>query len=473
VIVEPGAQLTINETLSNDGGAITLESDDTGTGSMIHDTPDIQATIERYIPEPSGAGGSWDDDYGWHLLSAPVSGQDIADFTIEPAAEYDFYLWHEATDTWINYIGGNWNTYNEEDGNFTVGRGYMAAWAAQQDFKFAGPVNVEDISRDDLSFDGTGAGEGEYSPGWHLLGNPFASAITWNVPAGDWDLQNVGGVAKIWEEASRSYIDVTTDGTHQHIPASQGFFVQVGSESNHITIPASARTHKPDTWYKDSETKGVFLVAREADKNLGQQSNIFVSPNASGTFDFSRDARFLPGYAPHFYSVIDGERLSTKVLPEIQDGTVIPFGFVKNDAEEFAIEIVLENLPDDMDVILRDKKIDKTVLVNTEPVYTFIAEEGDDPIRFELHFGKMDDPTGIDYTEEDAVHAWYNNNTLFVTNPEERAEVKVFDISGRQMYRFVAGQGEHQYRVNLPAGVYIVHTTTQNSSQSMRIVVSQ
>ncbi len=151
--IAPDGRLTVTGTLENHGGVegLLVESDASGTGSLIHYTSDVSAVIERHIPVPSGAQGSWDNGHGWHLL-----------------------------------------------------------------------------------------------------GNPFASAIIWDVPSGDWNLDNVSGVAKVWEEASRSYIDITTNGGYLHIPAGQGFFVQVNNASNHITIPASARTHEPDTWYKDT-----------------------------------------------------------------------------------------------------------------------------------------------------------------------------------------------------------------------------
>ncbi len=473
----PSGKLTVNGTLSNNNngskseGGVFIYSDATGTGSLIHNNTDVNATVERYIARHGGNG-----QQGWHLLSAPVSGQDIVpeffpDASSGPVYDaVDFYRWDESfnqegsTGWWLNIKGENFG-HTE----FETGTGYLMAFGTPEStkdygdkaHKFTGPVNVEDVNIINLSFT-SAAGE---NAGWHLLGNPFASAVEW----GGWSTTNIQGGPSVWSRNDGSYKPLTEENV---IPAMNGFMIRVqNNETGALTIPANKRAHDPQGWYKkEGQNDRVVLVARDTDTGMGQYSLVMFRQSAETGID-PTDTYFKAGFAPSFYSIVEEEKLALNSLPEMYQGLTIPFGFEKNDAENFIIELV-ETIPGET-LYLIDKKLDVYHHLTVDQHYAFSSEDGDDPMRFKLQFGQMDDPTGIDQVEDGPVHAWYHNNTLFVTNPEERAEVKVFDISGRQMYRFVAGAGEHQYQVNLPAGVYIVHTTTQNSSQSMRIVVSQ
>lgn len=71
--------LTVSGTLANTG-TLTIKSDATGTGSLIHNTNNT-ATTERYIP------GSTNN---WHLLSSPVAAQVITNGNFTDANGYDF-----------------------------------------------------------------------------------------------------------------------------------------------------------------------------------------------------------------------------------------------------------------------------------------------------------------------------------------------------------------------------------------------
>lgn len=457
---------------------IHIASDETGKGSLIHNTEGLSAIIERYIPPPSGTNDSWDDNYGWHLLSSPVSGQAIDDFTVTPPEEYDFYLWSEEDDLWINFKGGSWNTHNTDfsgasaDGYFAIGRGYLVAYKnEQEDFFFEGELNVDDITWSDLSLKGDGV-EGVYAHGWHLLGNPFSSAIELKDNMEAWNLDEVSPTVKIWEEAGRAYLDVSSDLTSNFIPAAQGFFVQVNVDGdNSITIPASERSHQTDIWYKNQDVRGIFLVARESDKQHGQTKNIVLAEGASQDFDFFHDSRFIGGHAPQFYSIFGQEVVSTKRLPEINSGTVIQLGFVKNTASEFSIDLLPQHLYDDMDVILVDKLLSTKTLLNQNPSYAFTSEASDPENRFELRFRTAEDPTNAEEPPRPENQLWVYENRLHVVNNENMARLEVLDISGRTLRQYVANSGRHSYDLGLAEGTYVIRMTTATGVQTIKAVI--
>mgnify|MGYP000745995412 CR=1 FL=1 len=124
VTINPGNGLIIN-------GNLLLESDGSGTASLIHNSNDITingtTTIQRYLP-------AWtSNDDGWHLISSPVGGNALTNFTPSPASSYDFFAWDEATNTWLDQkLPAN------NISSFTLGKGYLVAYENAGTRNFSG-----------------------------------------------------------------------------------------------------------------------------------------------------------------------------------------------------------------------------------------------------------------------------------------------------------------------------------------------
>ncbi|MCX6269234.1 MAG: hypothetical protein NTW16_18100 [Bacteroidetes bacterium] len=188
--------LTVSGSLTNNAGVggLVLNSDATGTGSLINGTVTVPATVNRYITGISQA---------WHLLSSPVAGQAISGgFTPAPATSYDFYAWYETTGEWVNFkstSGTSWNTANGST-NFSGGKGYLIEYLALNPTKqFQGNLNAGTVSP---AITKSGTGVYKY---YNLVGNPYPSAIDWKAASG-WDrsklIESGGGyVMSIWNDA--------------------------------------------------------------------------------------------------------------------------------------------------------------------------------------------------------------------------------------------------------------------------------
>ncbi|MBK9292799.1 MAG: right-handed parallel beta-helix repeat-containing protein [Bacteroidetes bacterium] len=460
--IEEGASLTLSHegclsvsgTLSNQAGAtnLVLQSNSSGTGSLIHNSSGVNATVERYV---AGDWSAW--NAGWHFISSPVASQAISAFETTGAGnDYDFYGWRESDKTWLNYKAGDFSTWNGST-NFVVGRGYMISYEANQTKSFSGNLNVSDVSWSGLSYNPS------QGNGWHLLGNPFASAIQWNKTGGSWSLSNVAGTAKIWNSGSKSYSDIITDGI---IPSAQGFLVQVSNSTNGLTIPASARTHSSTAWYK-STTPRILLSASPADGSSKQESQIRIEAEATNGYDFYHDSRFLEGYAPKFYSITGGEMLSTNAMPQVQNGTSIPFGFVKNQHSNFVIRLE-ESIPGET-IFLKDLKLNLTHNLSQQPEYLFSAAEGDDPNRFLLVFGTvgLDEKPQAQATLQAAMH----NGQLWVNNPSANSLLRIHDLSGRLLQQMrLTEAGLQQLSTHLKAGAYILHVQGSKQTLSAKVI---
>ncbi|MBU2650748.1 MAG: T9SS type A sorting domain-containing protein, partial [Bacteroidetes bacterium] len=437
VTIAPTGQLTVNGTLKNYTGnsGIVIESDATGTGSLIHSTASISGTVERYV-----TGGWGSTDAGWHMIGAPVASQAISAFTTEGSGNgYDFYGWDESTNYWMNYKDGAFSAWNGGS-VFNPGQGYLISYEQTQDGKaFTGSMNVSGISLSGLTYDVSG---------WHLISNPFTSALKWN--DGNWSLTNVAGIAKVWSESGKSYIDINANGT---IPMAQGFMIQVNNAVNSLTIPSASRTHSTQEWYKSgNENPKIRLVAAESDLSSFQESIIQIDPQSTAGFDFLYDSRFLPGYAPQFYAVAGEEMLSTSTFPAISSISELPFGFVKNDASDFYIR--LEENFDACKVVLTDLKTGSIQELSQEPRYNFSSEDGDVSTRFILRIN----PVGVDEMTSGRIHAWVYENRVYIQNPGGTTNLEVTDLTGRRIYKSgLSGEGLLVHDLNLTPGLYLIN----------------
>jgi len=440
--IESGKQVTVSGTLSN-SGTLTLKSDATGTGSLIHSTSGVSATVERYI-----VGHNNVSDEGWHLLGSPVETFNISGSSFVPGTNDDLYAWSESTKLWLNYKAGN-------PTQIVPGTGYLVSYEGTATKSFSGNLNVSNVSISGLS----------YTPsqgnGWHLLGNPFASALVWNKTGGSWSLTNVAGTAKIWNSSSKSYSDISVDGI---IPPAQGFFVQVTSATNSLTIPASARTHSSQVWYKNSDSPMLRLIARPADGSSAQETLIRIEPEATPGNDPYWDSRFLAGYAPQLYSLAEGVKLSTNALPSISEAMEIPLGFQKNQHNNFTLELSDNSLS--AVVLLKDLKTGITHNLTQQPVYTFTSAEGDDPLRFKLAFASV----GLEPVQQNLVpYAWYAAGMLHFRNVETGSWVEVYAANGQWVMR-------EQFKgdalsLKVAPGVYMVKISGTKKQMVNKVVI--
>ncbi|NCC74090.1 MAG: T9SS type A sorting domain-containing protein [Sphingobacteriia bacterium] len=462
LVVAYEQSLTINGNITNNGKITLQNMDFAGSSGSLIVTGTISGSgnFDYYLTvEAAPAWGEWNS--GWHFLSSPVGTQSITAFTTSGEANgYDFYGYHEPTRQWINYKTGAGDnpTFADWNGpNFVVGRGYFVSYQQLQDnLKFSGSINNADVSISNLSY--TPA----FGKGWHLLANPFPSALKWN--DGNWALSNVAGTAKIWNSAEMSYADISENGS---IPAAQGFFVQVNNSVNNVTFAKSSRTHS-NTWYKSDSYQDIRLVARPADGSSSQTSIIRINPEATNGFDFYWDSRFLAGGAPKFYSLTDGEKISTNILSGIIPGLEIPFGFESNGHTDYIIELEANELNEVL--VLSDLKTGITHDFSINPVYAFSSTEDDAPNRFLLKFSAV----GIgDKQILTSIKAWISDNTLYLNNDRGITFIEIFDLTGRKLQTHkISENGLCLVGIKQPFGVYLVKITNGTNVHTIKAIIN-
>jgi len=347
-----GKALTVLDSIYNEAGTsgLVLKSNESGTASLIHENAEVEATVERYIPQYVGAAG-------WHDLSSPVAAQAIRPGFVPnenpiPGSN-DFYKYDELTDYWINTKdnSGNWNTNFEDD--FVVGRGYNVAYANDETKSFSGELNVGDFTFDETTSPAiTYTADG--GNGWNLMGNPYPSALDWdqctkeNIDGAVYTYDGDAGQYKTWSAG----IGNLTDGI---IPPMNGFFIKA-SANPELTIPNSSRVHTLTNFYKEKNYVEDLLVLKVEGNGFSDKTFIHFNADASNDFDSDFDAYKLSGIseAPQLYTKAGDSKLSINVLPYTNEEIVIPLCLKVGNDGEYKISVSENTFWETVDISLKD-----------------------------------------------------------------------------------------------------------------------
>jgi hypothetical protein len=459
--IAPNAKLTVNGNLINAGPAsgLVIEND----GSMIHHTAGVEGIVKRNF-----AAADWSDWHdGWHFLSSPVSGQEINTsggfITTGSGNDFDLYSWLESDDQWVNVKNTSmpplFSTINSGS-DFLPGRGYLAAYEQSGTKLFTGSLNMADVPVSNLPV----SGANPVHRGWHLLGNPYSSALIWFT---GWETSNIGGVTYIWNEDGMSY---TPRNPGEAIPSCNGFMVQVveNPENNgSLTIPASKRVHDAQSWFKDADYPVIRLFARNMDNPSFQECQVRFNPLSTRDFDPGSDGRFLPGYAPLFYSSCGPEKLAVNSVPRPEENMLIPFCFEKNEGGRFQIEARIFGGLSAV-VTLVDKKTGTQQNITSDPVYGFTSDELDAPERFELRFSHVGvgEPPG-------QINKVYASGAKILVYHCGDVKVEVFSILGKLIsYRTLSGSGIDKVEPGAPPGWYLVRLTAGQQNEVTKVFIN-
>ncbi len=421
-----GAQVTVGGNLTNSVGTsgLIIKSTSAGTGSLIVEgTSSGGATVERYL--------SYGTSGRWYFVSPSTTGVTAQNF-------YDA----GANDSWLSYFvesegtnnGGNgegWHYITDVSTAINVGQGYSYWPGSDETVSFEGNLRTTSLSPS-ISYSGT-----DY--GYNLLGNPFASAVTWN---SSWSTSNIENT--IWIYDGSNYQSYSQTATHD-IPVGQAFFVRANGSTPSITIPESQRTHSTQAFLKSGKNEGIggytnVLILTCQNNGATDRVQISFEPNGTTGFENGWDGTkmFGPETSPQLY-LTEGEfDLSYDNLPvltENKPGTVA-MSYIPG-AEGTQTLIADTEYFHDADVMLEDLKTGTFQDLKQKPVYTFTASKTDDPARFLLHFAWA--PDGIDENETAVsdINVYARGKNVYVRSVAEavnqKGKVFVYDLYGREI----------------------------------------
>lgn len=422
--------------------------------------------VERYIKKYQSQ-----DDSRYHLLSSPVTGQEIqTEFVADPPETgTDFYRWGEPEGLWINSKDGSggWNTIFQpgDDRSFIPGRGYLVAYPEDDLKVFSGSLITGDLSPA-ISYT-----EGDYA-GFNLVGNPFSSALS--AETGSWVKSNVDNAVWVWDGEAGNYkswngsVGNLTDGI---IPAMQGFFVHANGPAPSLTIPASSRVHGTQSFYKEEPQNTLNLTIFHGSRN----DEIVLSFNdlSAEGYDPLHDVLKLYGAAdaPQLFWIEEDAYLSVNVQHEKVSGLRLPIGFIAGGDGEYCMFFRgQESFPNGDGIFLEDHSDQRVINLRVISEYCFHASAGFDATRFTVRIGNPAGVMGPESEKEVSVSTDHNMVIINGLDPFGKAvSVYLYDLNGNLVLTAVADANCPVVETELSGGIYIVNVVKSNQLVSRKI----
>jgi hypothetical protein len=465
--INPDYSLTVSGILTNNAGTsgLLINSDETGIGSLIHSSSDVPATVERFL---SGT--------QWHYLTSPIEDAPLTLFNTN-----NFYWYDETTeDSWS---GG---TFNGTMGwtvvsapTLTSMQGY-AYYFSPSTLSFEGNLHTGTYSSPLLSYTNTPMAD-QYD-GWHLLGNPYPSAI-------DWDSEGVvfSGLDQtvyFYDDLidNYRYYNRTTGGVNggtQYVPISQGFFVHTSITGAQLQLNNNARVHNTSDFYKQSpDPKELSLISlRTSGNGLEDETKIVVLTDASSDFDGAYDAYKMYtelSEVPFIYSLNNESEFAINAISSITENLIIPLGFYSVNTGTYEINLYEETI--DLPVYLYDHQENLLQNLTETPSYAFQHNGGNTTDRFELRFS---DGSYIENEDRFDPTLYPNpSNGIFTIQipgyPEHtKVLITIKDVSGKAISKSLFETVNDQIEMNISdqaTGIYFVEIRINQNLYTIKLI---
>ncbi|MBK9290018.1 MAG: hypothetical protein IPM52_00045 [Bacteroidetes bacterium] len=449
--LNPGKRLTVTGTLTNNG-TLTLKSNASGTASLIHNTNNVPATIERYITGNTVLTGTYD----YHLVSVPLNaGVTAAQFL----GSY-LYEFNTSTQSWAG-LGSSTSAPLPND------RGYMIFYPnTSTTYTFTGQLN-------NGSF--TAATPLTAADQFALVPNPYPSAIDWDTPSG-WTKTNLQNAIWIWNpvlDQYASYIGgVGANGGTQYIPVGQAFFVKSNAASPVLGMNNDVRVHNNSPFFKNSGQLPNLLRIHAQGNNRQDEIVLHLRQGSLTTKDeFDGDKLYGAPIAPQLYFILpDGRELAINNIPPDAPPISLPVGFKLQAEAQVNLSFEgLETFGNELHFVLEDLLTGSLVNLRENPTYAFVHNPANNAQRFVLHL------TSITATPDAPALAqarfWMHGNDICIALPDVQQPVnfELFDALGRHLgsYRRDAAP---LIRIPAPkAAAVIIRATTGNKVYSSKV----
>ncbi len=477
VIVEPGGRITIEGVLSNIAGAegFVLGSSATGTATLLHQTHGAVGKMERHIITD-----------GWHFISAPVGGMEIIGSDFVPSLDplptnFDFFLFDEMAPEisgnwfpWINVRGFGGIPNIERFGQFLQGKGYLSSYkgnyATPNPFAFEGRFGTGNFQIPLCS-----SSTSNHIKGWNLLGNPYPSAIDWNLANRDLFHDNFAYVYNPLKGVGGGYETIDGSVPNALIAPAQAFFVHA-KETSHgrkLTFSNNLRTHG-GTWMKNLPTSGK-LALRLEQNGMFDECTLRVlagSQNERDRTDALKLFSFNAQMPQLFANSLDGVKLAINSVPSIGSDSEIFVGLMAPVDAHYIISLTQQSGQlAGKTIFLADLQTGYAQNLSLLPNYSFSSSKGTFEARFRLFFSE---PTNIVEANSPKANTHYWNNHIYVNfaNGGYDRKLSVYDISGKEIFARVLGANhQHQIPVSLAAGIYLVRVFDNDGAITTKIVV--
>lgn len=477
IVINPVGKMTCSGSLVNNNGVdgLVLQSSSSGSATLIHNSNNVPATVQRYVH-----GSQY-----FHVISTPVTGQTIKNFisentgviaynanpTTSPGVPIYAMRHYTAGTGWsAYYIAANLGTL----GNVIPGTAYTIGHAASGTLSFKGLL-VNTAQTKALSGSGTG---------WNGIGNPFAASLWVNNGINSFfqkykEQFDINYRALyIWDPIDKEYktINGVPGLTQNYLTSAQGFIVKSVAEGSNVTFETGMRSHDNPTFYKsivDEDVWNNIIIKIQSATGKKLTSILAFNSNMTADFDIDYDAGLYSENANFkFFSLLQNPenniKLNIQALPSLWEShTIIPLGVLNTETGISTFSIASMALPNDVLVVLEDRELNTFTDLVAGNYEIDLLTTTEITGRFYLHVGYNVTNEPINLLNDFSISVYPNPsngnfNAEFTLKESSNIELSLFDISGRVVTNIPQKQyseGKNTITVNtqnLLPGVYIL-----------------
>jgi hypothetical protein len=318
--------------------------------------------------------------------------------------------------------------------------------------------------------------------GYSLIGNPFASYISWNTVLAN--SSNIDNTYLIFDAASGTYMSY---GAGSEIPPHQGFWVHATASPKVLITETAKTTSTTSVFHKVEPSEQLFSLKIVNTNQIIPFSHITkIDINKQSVNDFdSGDLPYLKSpekLAPSINTQsTDGKELCVNRMSINSNTNDIPVNVTVGVDGNYTIEAQnLNNIKDYACVVLEDKLLMKFTDLKTNSTYSFESSIEDDSHRFVLHLSKSGNCFSIQSNES----YFANNVSILKTNESnlvgikldvpKKVSISVYNtLSQKIMDNVEFTAKEETVSINLPSeykGVYVIFVTIDGQSTTKKFI---
>ncbi|MFN6943441.1 MAG: T9SS type A sorting domain-containing protein [Cytophagaceae bacterium] len=473
-----GIATLANGTIASGGNLLV----NLNTGSIAYNTGETgQITGELRTSKVTGS------NRYWHFFTPTLRGTTIgtvnSSVPIMAGSANRMYMWNESA---------GWQAKNNTNLGDAIpsATGFLFSAPNNSNLRFAGTYQHNTDVTVNLGISGPTEANQEL-PGRHLLGNPFPSALNWDLlfPTLPSDMNNAYYVQKdgkyeVYVGTGGDDLGISTGTIGNMIPSMQGFFVKVDGPCT-FTIPNSARSNSIMPVHRISNTPHNLLKLNISNGEFYDVTIVRFRENATPEFDNAFDALKMTndGEHPNIFSSNEGTTYAVNTLPESFVEYKLPLtveakasGSYKFTAED------TDSFDSDYSVILEDKETNTFTNLKKGEEYSFEAEAETYEGRFYLNFRKLkedeeEELTNINKEVSEQVKIYSSESAVYfkMTNVNaDRMSFKIYDILGQEVAKETnvnITSGSYTYNTSLKEGIYIVKMIINNQAVTGKVYI--
>lgn len=427
----------------------------------------------------------------WHLLSSPVSSQDINTFTVTDVAS------NAIATSGANYgvapydnNGSAWEYYTTGTiaaaGDFIAGKGYSALRTSAGDVTFTGTMPTSDVAI--AITDGS-------SNEWNLIGNPYPSYIPANSGAdatnnfltiNTSDLNASFQAVYFWDGSS--YVPINHAEPSRFIAPGQGFFVNSIASGSTVDFTEAMQSHQATDVFSKTKSTWPEITVNMTDGTTNKSTDIKYINGTTTGLDPGYDAGMFSGVSnsfsvyTHLVSNSTGTDFSLQALPDNDyENISIPVGFNAASGKEITFSINHLALPNNIMVFLEDKVENKIIRLdelNSNHKIT-LANSNNGIGRFYLRTSTSDLRKTLDINDFDLnkinMYLSSDRNLRITGVNSKRTTIKLFNILGKRVLNRKMSLSNSIIDLTLPSsiknGIYIVKLETEKGNINKKIFI--